>query len=142
MKNIWLDMDGTFVDLYGVNNWLKYLKLEKTYPYDIAKSLVDFNELEKALNKLKKQGYSINIISWTSKNSSLEYHEKVKKAKINYLKKYLNFKFDNIDIVPYGENKSKNRSGILFDDEKNNRKQWQGLALDEKNLIDKLNRIA
>ena len=100
------------------------------------------SELEKALNKLKKQGYSINIISWTSKNSSIEYHEKVKKAKINYLKKYLNFKFDNIDIVPYGENKSKNRSGILFDDEKNNRKQWQGLALDEKNLIDKLNRIA
>ena len=39
-KKIWLDMDGTFVDLYGVENWLPMLRAEETTPYEIAKPLV------------------------------------------------------------------------------------------------------
>ena len=27
-KEIWLDMDGTIADLYGVENWLEYIKAE------------------------------------------------------------------------------------------------------------------
>ena len=40
-KEIWLDMDGTIVDLYGVDNWLEYIKAEDEKPYKIAKPLVN-----------------------------------------------------------------------------------------------------
>ena len=33
------DMDGTFVDLYGVENWLDDLTNSRTRPYEIAKPL-------------------------------------------------------------------------------------------------------
>ena len=41
MKTYFFDMDGTFVDLYGVDNWLDDLINEKTRPYDEAKPLVN-----------------------------------------------------------------------------------------------------
>lgn len=137
-KEIWLDMDGTFVDLYGVNGWLPMLEAEKTTPYDLAKPLVNFSELEKVLKALQKKGFLINIVSWTSKNSTPNYHEKVVKAKKSYLKRHLNIKFDKIDIEYYGTNKGLNRNGFLFDDEIQNRQAWQGKANTEKDLIKKL----
>ena len=40
-KTINFDMDGTFVDLYGVKNWLDYLINEDITPYKTAKPLVN-----------------------------------------------------------------------------------------------------
>lgn len=138
-KKIWFDMDGTIANLYGVENWLEYLINEETKPYEIAKPLVNMNSLARILNRLTKNGYSVNIISWTSKGGTEEYNARVTEVKKEWLKKHLaSVKFENIDIVPYGTNKSENRNGILFDDEAKNRNDWKETAYDVNNIIEVL----
>lgn len=88
-KQINLDCDGTFVNLYGVENWLEMLIAHDPTPYEIAKPLVNLNLLARVLNKLQKQGYKIVIISWLAKNSTKEYDEQVIKAKVKWLKNIL-----------------------------------------------------
>jgi hypothetical protein len=120
------DLDGTLVDLYGVENWLSMLQNEDTTPYTVAKPLVDFSILARLLNKLLASGAEINIISWTSKGGSPEYNAAVAKAKRDYLKKHLpSVDFSNIYIVPYGTPKYTLAKGILFDDEDKNRTDWR-----------------
>ena len=43
--------------------------------------------------------------------------------------------FDEIIIVPYGTYKENLSSGILFDDEENNRKYWGENAYNVENII-------
>lgn len=120
------DLDGTLVDLYGVENWLSMLQNEDTTPYTVAKPLVDFSILARLLNRLLASGAEINIISWTSKGGSPEYNAAVAKAKREYLKKHLpSVDFSNIYIVPYGTPKYTLAKGILFDDEDKNRTDWR-----------------
>ena len=120
------DLDGTLVDLYGVENWLSMLQNEDTTPYTVAKPLVDFSILARLLNRLLASGAEINIISWTSKSGSPEYNAAVAKAKRDYLKKHLpSVDFSNIYIVPYGTPKYTLAKGILFDDEDKNRTDWR-----------------
>lgn len=120
------DLDGTLVDLYGVENWLSMLQNEDTTPYTVAKPLVDFSILARLLNRLLASGAEINIISWTSKGGSPEYNAAVAKAKRDYLKKHLpSVDFSNIYIVPYGTPKYTLAKGILFDDEDKNRTDWR-----------------
>lgn len=120
------DMDGTLVDLYGVPNWLEMLINEDTTPYEIAKPLVNFSQLARLLNKLIASGVEVNIISWTSKGGSPEYHEAVAKAKRDYLAKHLpSVNFSKVLIVPYGTPKYTLAKGILFDDEDKNRTDWR-----------------
>lgn len=142
-KEIWFDMDGTIADLYGVEGWLADLINENTRPYAEAKPLINMNSLARVLNRLIKNGYSVNIISWTSKGGTEEYNAKVAEVKKAWLKKHLNsVKFENIDIVPYGTNKAENRNGILFDDEEGNRKGWKDEAHDVNNIIETLKALA
>lgn len=132
-------MDGTFVDLYGVDNWLDYLINSNPYPYLAAKPLINMQSLARILNNLQKKGYKVNIISWLSKNSTPEYDTEVKNAKLKWLSKHLkSVKFDNIYIVPYGTPKHNFSRGILFDDEEQNRKAWKGIAYDVENIIEVL----
>lgn len=73
------------------------------------------------------------------KNSSKEYEEIVKKAKINWLSKHLaSVRFSHIDIIPYGTPKHIGRNGVLFDDEENNRTSWNGTAYDVDNILNVL----
>lgn len=133
------DMDGTIADLYGVDEWLSYLINHDAYPYINAKPLVNMNSLAKLLNKLKAKGYTINIISWLSKNSNQLYDERVRTAKCKWLRKHLkSVNFDNIYIVPYGTPKHELASGILFDDEKANRESWGKGAYDVDNILEVL----
>ena len=140
-KAIWFDMDGTIADLYGVENWLSMLRAEDTLPYEIAKPLVNMQALARVLNRLRRNGYEINIISWTSKTGSKEYNEAVAEAKIKWLQKHLaSVEFTHIDIVEYGTPKEDGRYGILFDDDKNNRLKWDNadfwnMAFNENNII-------
>lgn len=139
---IWFDMDGTFVDLYGVNNWLEMLIAEDEKPYEIAKPLFKMNVFAKELNKLQKRGYEIGIVSWLSKNGRAEYNEKVTLAKKNWLKAHLkSVKFDYVDIIPYGTPKNENRKGILFDDEEQNRNIWGLGAYDVHNILETLREL-
>lgn len=142
-KIINFDMDGTIADLYGVTNWLDYLIAKDETPYAIAKPLINMNVLARLLNKLQNKGYTINIISWLSKNSNSEYDKKVIKAKKNWLKKHLkSVKFDNVYIVPYGTPKHEIANGILFDDEERNRTAWNGVAYNVDNIIGVLKGLA
>lgn len=145
MKIINFDMDGTLANLYGVENWLSDLTNLNPRPYIKAKPLLNMQVLARVLNKLKKSGYIINIISWLSKNSTTEYDIAVTKAKKEWLKKHLkSVEFDNIYILPYGTPKQSISNGILFDDEKPNRKNWEdrqtsnNIAYDANNILNVL----
>ena len=136
MKNVVLDMDGLFVDLYGVPNWLADLQAENVRPYIEARPLVNMSLFARTLNKLLKNGWNVSIVSWTSKNGSTSYNKAVEIAKRAWLKKHLaSVHFSEINIIPYGTPKRNYGKGILFDDELKNREDWPGIAYDEKNLI-------
>ena len=143
-KAIWFDMDGTIANLYGEKNWLADIIAERTTPYANAKRLVNMNSLARLLNRLTKNGYTVNIISWTAKNGTEKYNTEVAEVKKAWLKKHLaSVNFTNIDIVPYGTCKGENRNGILFDDEIKNRMEWKnGIALNVNNIIETLKAIA
>lgn len=142
-KVINFDMDGTIADLYGVANWLDYLIAEDATPYAVAKPLVNMQVLARLLNKLQRNGYTINIISWTSKNGSDAYNLLVADVKKAWLKKHLkSVKFNNIFVVPYGTPKNTIASGILFDDEEKNRTTWGKNAYDVDNILGVLKAIA
>lgn len=126
---IWLDMDGTIADLYGVEGWLDDLTAFRTRPYELAKDLYNTLDLLEVLLELKAKGYKIGIISWGSKANNLDYDKEVKKVKVQWLKdRVLDMVLDEIIITPYGICKadtcSKYGKGILVDDEEQNRNAW------------------
>ena len=134
--NIYFDMDGTIADLYGVENWLEDLLHEEVYPYTAAKPLVNMNSLARILNRLIRNGHTVNIISWTSRNGSESYNNAVKKAKIKWLETHLrSVHFTSIIIIPYGTPKELYGEGILFDDEENNRIAWGSNAYSETEIF-------
>ena len=141
-KNITInfDLDGTLVDLYGVENWLAYLLAEDATPYAVAKPLVRFATLARRLNTLQRNGYKIAVITWLSKNATAENDELVTATKLAYLAKHLpTVKWDRITVVPYGtpkENYCETPLDVLFDDEEKNRNNWTGRAYDVKNILE------
>lgn len=139
VKEINFDMDGTIADFYGVENWLDYLVNRDPYPYENARPLVNLSVLARYLNRLQREGYAINIISWLAKNSTEEFDEMVTFAKKKWLKKHLpSVNWNKITIVQYGVNKATLGNGILFDDEENNRKMWGQGAYDVHNILEVL----
>lgn len=142
---IFFDMDGTIADLYGVENWLEYLKSSNPYPYLVAAPLLRLSSLARILNRLQRNGYRIGVISWLSKTGTDEYNELVTDAKLFWLKKHLpSVKFDEINIVKYGtpkENFARTSSDVLFDDEDKNRANWTGTAFDVDNIMNILKGI-
>ena len=127
-KIINFDMDGTLANFYGVEGWLEFLINENTTPYEKAQPLYNTIELSALLNELQKAGYEINIISWGAKNSTEKFLKATKKAKIAWLEKYFNVKFDNVFVVPYGTPKDTIKKGILFDDDNRVRTAYNGIA--------------
>lgn len=143
LRAINLDMDGTFVDLYGVDGWLENIIARDTRPYEVAEPLVNLSALARVLNNKQRKGYQINIVSWTAKNAPEEYNIRVANAKREWLTKHLpSVNFDNIYIVTYGTPKHEVANGYLFDDEEPNRKAWGLGANDVENLIEKIKKIA
>lgn len=144
-KKIYFDCDGTFVDLYGVENWLDYLINSNPYPYMVARPLVNLSHMARLIHKAQKEGYKVGIISWLSKSGSEEYDRLVTTAKNEWLKKHLpSVTFDEIHIVKYGTSKASLGKGILFDDEEKNRKEWEeksGEAYDVTDMLLTLRKI-
>ena len=145
-KAIYFDMDGTIANLYGVENWLEMLINEDSTPYTNAKPLVRLCTLARLLNRLQKEGWHIGVVSWLAKNGSDEYNEDVTNAKIEWLNKHMaSVKWNEIKIVKYGTPKEKivnKPMGILFDDEEQNRKNWKGVAYDERKILEVLKAVA
>lgn len=141
-KQINFDMDGTLANFYEVNGWLEYIINEDATPYEVARPLLNLQALARVLNRLQREGWEINIISWLAKNGSKEYNEKVTNAKKVWLAKHLtSVKFNNITIVKYGTPKQTLGKGILFDDEEPNRKAWGVGAYDVQNIIEVLKKL-
>ena len=141
-KSINFDMDGTIADLYGVEGWLEDLLHEDVRPYAEARPLVNLQRLARLLNKLIREGYSVNVISWTSRNGSAEYNRAVAKVKIQWLETHLHsVKFSRIEILPYGTPKELFGEGILFDDEEHNRESWGEGAYTEKEIFEVLKNL-
>lgn len=142
VRQINFDMDGTIANLYGENGWLEDIINEKVNPYVNAKPLINMNSLARVLNRLIRNGYEVNIISWTAKNGTNEYNERIAQAKREWIAKHLkSVQFNNVYVIPYGTPKENYGFDILFDDEENNRNNWNGIAYDEKNIIEILKRL-
>ena len=127
-KTLVFDMDNTINRFYDVNGWLDDLHNENTRPYVICEPKYDMVALNEILLTLKKMGWRIAVTTWLAKDSTKEYDNRVRKAKIEWLKKY-NFPYDEIHMIKYGVTKanSTRRLGgyqILIDDNDNIRKGW------------------
>ena len=114
------DMDGTIADFYNVPNWLRLIRAFDTTPYEVARLMIHRTWLTRQLNRLQASGYRLRIISWSSKNSTPEFDEAVRIAKMNWLATQLPaVHWDEIYVVPYGTPKhlvGAEPGGILFDD--------------------------
>ena len=129
VKMLCFDMDGTIADLYHVPDWLNKLDACDPSPYTDARPLWDMTKLVEALTALNIE---VRIISWLSKSSkSKAYDDEVRKAKIDWLRKY-NFPFTKCHIVRYGATKAdsvrkvldEDEMAILFDDNRKVRNGW------------------
>lgn len=143
-KTLVFDMDGTIADLYGVENWLSDLRSENPRPYELAKPMYSMDFLNGLLEYFKMLGWRIVVTTWLAKNASKEYDELVRKAKIEWLKKY-EFPYDEIHLVKYGTTKAnctRQLGGlqILVDDNEQIRKGWTlGDTIDaNKNILEQL----
>lgn len=145
---IWLDMDGTFVDLYSVDGWLEDLRAHNPRPYEKAKSLYNDLDLMEVLLELKAIGYNIGVISWSSKERNENYDRLVRKAKNQWLShRCYDMVIDKVIVTQYGVCKADTcrayGRGILVDDEEQNRKAWDlGETIDAtENILQALKRV-
>ena len=142
---IWFDMDGTIADLYGVENWLEMLIAHNETPYAIAKPIVNLSVLARLMNKVQRKGFEICIVSALAKDSTAEYDERVRNAKIKWLANHLkSVHFDEIHFVPYWYTKNDVNTGtdVLFDDEERHLEKWTGTAVHASKMIETLKAIA
>lgn len=129
-KAIYLDMDGTFVDLYGERDWLEKLRNEDFSPYLEARPLVNLDCLVSVLNRLREKGYRIGVISHLSMDASRHYKEAIRAAKRLWLNIHIEsrgFIFDELHFVKYGSPKrkaAKFKNGLLFDDNDEVVRKW------------------
>ena len=119
MMNFVFDMDGTIADLYHVENWLPKLRAYDPSPYKEAAPMWDMDRLSAVLEALQALGHTVTVVSWLSKESTIEYNRATRAAKRAWLREQ-NFPFDEIHLVKYGTPKSKfsksDAINIFFDD--------------------------
>ena len=146
-KTLVFDMDGTIVDLYGVDGWLEDLRSEKVRPYVEAKPLVDMDTLRTILMEFKALGWKIVVTSWLSKDGSKAYGKAVAQAKLGWLLDY-DFPFDEVHFVKYGTTKAnctRKLGGfqILVDDNEKIRQGWNlGTTINaNENIIEYLREL-
>lgn len=143
-KTLVFDMDGTLVDLYGVQGWLEDLRSFNPRPYILAKPIYDKEMLNGVLLALKACGWRIAVTSWLSKESTKEYDRLVRMAKLECLDN-LDFPYDEVHLVKYGTTKAnctRKHGGyqVLVDDNAEVRNGWNlGATIDAtKNIMDAL----
>lgn len=147
-KAIYFDMDGTIANLYAVPNWLPLIRSYDPKPYMDAKPMVHLATLARMLNRLQREGWTIGIVSWLSKDPDPAYGELVKEAKKAWLAQHMpSVSWNEVHIVPHGVPKSSivdMPQGILFDDEAPNRCEWsdgKGNAFDVDNILAVLSQL-
>lgn len=147
-KYLIVDMDGTFVDFYGVENWKHYLDdLQDVTPYRIAKPVYNMRVFNKTLRELRKAGWKIVICSWLSRVNVREgFHQEIMKEKSQWLMRH-RVPCDEVIYLEYGVNKEEAVSHlkgikILVDDSDTVLDDWSGLKIDAKqNILPLLNQL-
>ena len=145
-KMICFDMDGTIADLYGVQGWLEMVENENPKPYEIARPMWDMVELATTLKMLQVKGYEVRVITWLAKDSTENYKEKTRQAKLEWLANQ-GFPFDKFHGIAYGTTKANairkylelDEQAILIDDNAKIRQGWNmGETIDPttENIID------
>ena len=127
-KVIVFDMDGTIVDLYGVEGWLEMLRAYDPTPYIVAEPKCDMEVLRSLLEVLKLNGWKVVVTSWLSKETIPMYDEMVRVSKKYWLDTY-GFPYDELHFVKYGTTKADctRRYGgyqVIVDDNEKVRKGW------------------
>ena len=124
---VYLDMDGTIADLYGIENWLPRLRAEDEEIFLECKPLITEQTL---LERFPADKYDIRILTMTPKDCSDAYHENVKAQKMAWLEKFFPSLTKQI-YMRYGNNKNLKNSmhAILIDDSEPIRSTWKGTAL-------------
>lgn len=141
-NKICFDMDGTIANLYAVENWLNMLRAYDPTPYAQAEPMLNMSALARLLHKAQKLGYKIVIISWLSKEPTVEYDKAVAQAKMQWLQNHLpSVEWDEIHIVAYGTPKHELCSGVLFDDEAHNREMWGEGAYEPSEIMNFLRNL-
>lgn len=131
-KIVYLDMDGTIADLYGIKNWLYRLRHEDQTIFLECKPMITETEL---LKRFPTEDYEIRIMSMTPKGASANYCINVAKQKDAWLDKYFPSITKRIYRV-YGHNKNLRNSinAILIDDSETIRNSWGGTAINPAEL--------
>ena len=115
-KMICFDMDGTIADLYAVEGWEPMLRAEDPTPYLMAEAMWNMGQLAEILSALQNLGVEIRIITWLSKESTEEYKDAVRDAKIQWLAEH-GFPYDAFHGVQYGATKADSIRKYLAPDE-------------------------
>lgn len=130
MKTIFFDMDGTLYDLYSITDFKLRLHHEDPFVFYDGDPCCNLSLLARLINKAKKNGYSVGIITWLPYNASKEYSSAVIKAKLNWLNTHLpSVRFDTIALLEYGtpkQNYMNAADDILIDDNETVGAKWLG----------------
>ena len=132
--NVYLDMDGTIADLYGIENWLPRLRASDRTIFLECEPLITEEML---FETFPEDEYEIKILSMTPKGASKSYCVNVAKQKSEWLDIYFPRITKRI-YKRYGHNKNlkNSKNAILVDDSAPIRKSWNGKALDPATLWD------
>ena len=127
-KALYLDMDGTIANLYQERNWLERLQTHSSGLFRNLKPIYDSKVLSDILEKLMDDDWRIEVITWTPKDTTDEYHELVASEKIAWMQEHLPI-VDTIHIQRYGTPKQKAikpaKVQVLADDNAEIRELWE-----------------
>lgn len=123
-RGIWFDMDGTISSLYTVDDWCHRITHDDATPYLEASPMVDTQNLARLLDDARASGITCGVVSWSAKGVSKRFDEKVRDAKMEWLKRH-GLKFDAVHVLAYGTPKESVASGILIDDDERVGTRWQ-----------------
>lgn len=144
-RAIYFDMDGTIANLYGFDGWLDFLHAENVEPYAACEPCVNVQKFITIVRDLQAKGYTIGVISWGAMGGSREYTRAVKRAKVEWLRKWFADVFTEIHVIKYGTPKfsvAKIKNAILVDDNADVRHKWHGLTIDATNKKEMLGHLA
>lgn len=146
-KAIIFDMDGTLFDFYGVEGWEHDLyDLRSARPYALAKPMYNKNVLNRYINILKQNGWTIFVNSWLARNKTPEYHEEIKSVKLNRLAE-IEFPYDFAIFTDYGVDKQESvkdyyTTQVLVDDNPDICAKWNGITINaNQNILPALEQL-
>lgn len=128
-KIIYLDMDGTIADLYGMENWLDRLINQDSSVFADCRPLCTEEEL---LHYFPITEYQIIIATMTPKKATKQYHNEVALVKREWLRQYFPILANAPQyFLPYGDDKNIVKTftrleGMLIDDNQAILDSWVG----------------